>query len=242
MTGHLLFVFGHYAGDFTYSDGIVDLRLERSATVPRYVRACGRDRVEKILPSGEGDIVINPVEPVNLPEQLTRYLEITFPPLVIPPRKERQIFLTFPLEIGVFFAFGSDLHVLDMFSCVSAKYSLYGSPAAGQITRWHRSGIFGKVPSVDRLSYGVLDLTIRNLASETIEVARTILDSGNMHLFYGEHVSMAALMEVYSPMIARTSVMETAPAAGMRQSIELYIARRIPPVHGSGHLMEFGVA
>jgi hypothetical protein len=198
--------------------------------------------LEKILPVGVGSIIINPVEPVNLPLPLTQYLEIGFPGLVILPRSEREIFLTFPLEIGVFFEAAGFLHVLDIFSNVPAKFSLYGTPAAGQITRWHRSGVWEQAPAVDRFSLGILALTLRNLSADTVEVTRTVLDSGSMHLFYGEHVAMAAVMEIYSPVIARTIVRETPLSTGLERCLELYAARKIPSAHGRGHLMEYGVA
>jgi hypothetical protein len=235
-------VFGRYEGDFAYSDGNVAIAIERSAPLPRYLRTCGNERVEKILPAGEGVIIINPVEPVNLPLPLSPYLEIGFPALVLPPRSERELFLTFPLEIGVFFEAGGDLHVLDVFSKVPAKFSLYGSPASGQITRWHRSGVWEQAPAVDRLLLGILDLMVRNPSSVTVEVTRTVLDSGSMRLFYGDYVTMAAVMEVYSPAIARTTVRETACSPGRERCIELYTARKIPAAHGKGHLMEYGVA
>ncbi len=210
--------------------------------MPRYVRMCGDDRVEKNLPTGEGTIIINPVEPVNLPIALSRHLEITFPTVVLYPRSDRSLYLTFPLEICVFLENGGDIHILDLFSLVPVKYSLYGSPGAGLITRWHRSGVYETPPSVERYCSGILTLTIRNTTSESIEVSRAVFDSGSMHLYYGDYVAMAADMEVYSPMIARTSVQDKAPVSGMQQCIELYMARKIPAVHGKGYLMEFGVA
>ena len=235
-------MFGRYGADLSYSDNTIAISVERVGTPPRYVRACRDERVEKILPPSEGSIIINPVEPVNLPLPLTRLLEVAFPATVLLPQSERQVFLTFPVEIGVFLEAGGDLHVLDIFSRTPAKYSLYGSPGAGQITRWHRSEVFGKAPAVDRFSEGVLDLTLKNTSAETIEVSRAVFDSNSMHLFYGEYVAMTAVMEVYSPMIARTIVDEMPAVSGMTPCIELYIARRIPAVHGRGHLMEFGVA
>jgi hypothetical protein len=235
-------VFGRYGADFSYSDKNITISVERTGTPPRYVRACRDERIEKILPTGEGSVIINPVEPVNLPLPITRLLEIAFPATVLLPKSERRVFLTFPVEIGVFLEAGGDLHVLDIFSCTPAKYSLYGLPGTGQITRWHRSEVYEKAPVTDRFFLGVLDLTLKNTSAETIEVSRTVLDSNSMHLSYGEYVSMKAVMEVYSPMIARTSVDEVPSVSGMTPCIELYIARRIPAVHGRGHLMESGVA
>lgn len=235
-------MFGRYEGDISYTDNFVTIHLERSAEIPRYVRSCCGERVEKVLSFGKGTIIINPVEPVNLPLPLTRLLEIAFPSTAILPQSAQQVFLTFPVETGVFLEVGGDLHVLDLFSRTPTKFSLYGSIGAGQITRLHQSRIYGKIPAIDRFSEGVLVLTLKNTSAQTIEVSRAVFDSNSMHLFYGEYVAMAAVMEIYSPMIARTSVDEIPPVSGMSPCIELYMARRIPAVHGRGHLMEFGVA
>jgi len=235
-------VFGRYDGDISYTDNFVTIHLERSAEIPRYIRSCCGETIEKVLSFGKGTLIINPVEPVNLPLPLTRLLEIAFPATALLPQSEQQVFLTFPVEIGVFLEAGGDLHVLDIFSRTPAKYSLYGSPGAGQITRWHRSEIYGKAPAVDRFSEGLLTLTLKNTSAQTIEVSRAVFDSNSMHLFYGEYVAMTAVMEIYSPMIARTSLEEMPAVSGMSPCIELYMARRIPAVHGRGHLMEFGVA
>jgi len=238
----LLFVFGRYEADLAYSDADVTLTATRSGALPRYTRSCRGHRVEKILPDGKGTIVINPVEPVNLPVPVTRYLEITFPPVVLPPRTGRTVHLTFPLEIGVFLEAAGGIHVLDLFSLLPVKYSLYGSPGAGIITRWHESGISEECPVVDRFRYGILELAITNAASEVIEISRAVFDSNSMHLWYGESVVMTGVMDVYSPMIARTTIAETVPKGRLEKSIELYAAARIPSVHGRGYLMEYGVA
>lgn len=235
-------MFGRYERDFTYSDDTISIVVNRTDTIPRYVRTIGDERLEKILPEGEGRVIINPVEPVNLPVPISRHLEISFPAVVLNPKGNRSFYLTFPIEIGVFLESGGSIHVLDLFSRVRAKYSLYGLPGAGLITRWHRSGIHNTPPSIEKYSSGILELSIKNTTPDSIEVSRTVIDSGNMHLFYGDYVAMAADMEVFSPVIARTFVRDKAPVSGMQQSIELYMARKIPAVHGRGFLMEFGVA
>ncbi len=235
-------MFGRYEGDISYTDDAVSVRLEKTSELPRYVRFCRGEKAEKALPSGRGTIVINPVEPVNLPLPLTRHLEIAFLPISLQPGASQKLFLSFPLEIGVFLEAGGDVHVLDLFSLSTTKFSLYGSPDAGLITRWHTSGLHTAQPVVSRYQEGILELTIRNSSPETVDVSRAVFDSDSMHLFYGDLVEMAGDMEVYSPMIARTTVRNLPPRAGMERCIELYTAKKIPVVQGKGFLMEFGVA
>jgi len=234
-------VFGRFGEEIRYTDSDVSISATGSGELRRYIRASGGQRVEKILPEGLATVIINPVEPVNLPEPVTRYLEISFPAVVLPAKAVRRMYLTFPLEIGVFLETGGVISVLDLFSLVPAKYSLYGSPGAGAITRWHQSGITKNPPVVDRYRYGILDVTITNTTPGIVEVSRAVFDSNSMHLWYGESVVMTGAMDIYSPMIAQTTVSEMAPSGDMTRCIELYAARSIPSVHGRGHLMEFGV-
>jgi hypothetical protein len=235
-------VFGRYEGDISYTDDGVTIKLDRSFKIPRYVRSSSGDTVEKMIPAGKGTIIINPVEPVNLPVPITRHLEISFPQVALPPNTSQKIFLTFPLEIGVFLESGGDVHILDLFSLSTTKFSLYGPPDAGLITRWHHSDLHLTKPVVIRYREGVLELTVRNSSSETVELSRVVFDSDSMHIFYGDVAEMAAVMEVYSPMIARTTVQNIPPRSCRERCIELYTARKIPVVQGKGFLMEYGGA
>jgi hypothetical protein len=235
-------VFGRYEGDISYKDENVSVSLDRSLDIPRYERTCRGEKVVKSLSFRRGKLIINPVEPVNLPLPLTRHLEIRFPVIALPPGTSQKLYLSFPLEIGVFLDAGGDIHVLDIFSLSSPKFSLYGPPDAGFITRWHRSDASTIKTVTDRYREGVIDLTIRNSACETVEVSRAVFDSDSMHLCYADCVEMEAVMDMYSPMIARTTFPMVPARPGMERCIELYTAQKIPVVQGKGFLMEYGMA
>lgn len=208
----------------------------------RYSRVTSEAMVEKILGNDEKSILINPVEPINLPVPLCRHLEIAFPPVILRPRTERKIYLTFPVEIGVFLGWKGNYAILDLFSFAPAKFSLYGTPSNGIITRWYYSRTHGTPPDVDRRLEGVLELTLKNRSADYIEVGRTIFERSEMSIFYGTTVSMHAVMEIYSHVVANTRFPSRTPSPKSSSSLALYTAQKLPVVQQKGFLMEHGVA
>ncbi len=85
------------------SEGI-SLSIERRGDAIVYRRQLGEEKAEKLLlGGGRGSIVINPVEPLNLPRDLTPYLYLDFQrPAALAPKSTSTVFVTFPVEIGVF--------------------------------------------------------------------------------------------------------------------------------------------
>jgi hypothetical protein len=235
-------VFGRYDQDFSVNEAEFTLRVDHSSSAPVYIRECCGVRVEKFLASGKEVILINPVEPVNLPQEITPYLEIAFPPVVMRAGGEKTVYLTFPIEIGVFLEGNGSYDVLDLFSLAPAKFSLYGSPDGGVITRWYASRLHATIPIVSPLREGVMELTLKNVSSGAIEVSRAVFESYGMCLFYEAQVGMKATMEIFSPHFAET-IFSDMPCCGCTtRAIDLYTARKIPVVQHKGFYMEFGAA
>ena len=235
-------MYGRYDRGFSITEEKINLRIEQADTIPVYVRECKGARIEKYLAADYDAIHIHPVEPVNLPQEITHYLEIVFPTIVLPPAKQKRIFLKFPVEIGVFFEIRGEMHVLDIFSLIPTKFSLYGSPSRGVITRWYRSEIFSEIPATDMYREGVLELMLANRCSTTVDVSRAVFDSYHMNLFYGNRVGMTATMEVISPVIALTTFATTPPGGCPNRSIDLYTARKFAVGTFKGFLMEAGMS
>ncbi|MDD3136247.1 MAG: DUF432 domain-containing protein [Methanoregula sp.] len=234
-------MFGRYERDFEYSDADVKLRIDRSGTIPVYTRDCNGAHVEKYLTGDYNAIHICPVEPVNLPEEITHHLEIAFPEIVLPPEVKQTIYLKFPVETGVFFEIHREMDVLDIFSFVPTRFSLYGRPDAGVITRWYRSDLYSCVPATDLHREGVLELALVNHCATTVEISRAVFDSHHMTIFYGERVGMTATMEVWSPAIAQTTFATTPPPGCPNRSIDLYTSQKFPVGPMKGYMMESGM-
>ncbi|MDT8358247.1 MAG: DUF432 domain-containing protein [Methanomicrobiaceae archaeon] len=239
-------MFGSYGYSFEYSNHEISAGLVRDGPFVRYFReVTGRARVEKIISSDSGRVVVNPVEPLNLPEKVTNFLELEFDPIFLEPLGNKGIFLEFPVEIGVFIASKQDIEVLDIFSLDSPKYSLYGPPNGGVITRWLQSPVHSEIPALDHHRRGVLRLTLENTTKEWQEISRVVLEGTLMKIYYGEVegkklVSMYGRVRIQSKLVAETEFFDHPVAEGMNKSVEIYTAREIPGMKRS-FPMEWGL-
>ncbi len=206
----------------------------------RYKRMLEDSEVEKILLK-DSEIIINPIEPVNLPKSITNYLFIHFDkPVVVEPNSTAEVFATFPIEIGVFVKKDESLEDIDIFSFLKPKYALYGDPKNGKIARYWKTQIFERIPEVDPFEKGVIKIKISNLTNSWCEVTRAVFDVYSMKIYYSEKiVSSIAEMKIYSRKVAETNFIDRPLYEGMEKAVELYVARKIP-ILGKETIMEWG--
>jgi hypothetical protein len=229
--GYGNYEFSEFSIDF---DGIHARIEERDAH--RYIREGNGYKEKTIL--GSGRIIVNPVEPVNLPKELTNFLQIKLGnEVTVEPRSSTRLFLTFPIEVGVFLAARRDVEVLDIFSLNKPKYALYGNPRKGTICRYWESGTSSN--EVDCKREGLLNLRIRNDSNDWVEVGSVVFDVFGMKIYFSdEKVVSLASMNITSPRIAETNFTAELPE-GMKKSLELYTARKIPMM-ARKFVMEWG--
>jgi hypothetical protein len=223
---YLWIVYGEYSEPFSYRDDHIELSVEPEGSSFLYRRICDGQVVEKLL-ADNFNLTINPV---------------SFRPIILKPGSKKSVYLTFPIEIGVLLGKGTSYDILDIFSLCKTKYSLYGTPEAGLITRWHESKCFDTVPVTDRRYEGVLLLTMENQSSGFIEVSRAILSDYGMQIWYGECVSLICSMKIFSHSTAETLIINRPVNPEMKSSIPLYVALKIPVVQRKGHFMEHGLS
>jgi hypothetical protein len=206
-----------------------------------YARTSPEGSVRKVIGSSAGKVIVNPVEPVNLPQEITRYLEIHFTPVVLGPESENQVYLKFPVEIAIFLESKGNYDVLDIFSFDSPKYALYGPPDQGVITRHFESEVYADIPGTDSSREGVMELTMRNMTRSWIEVSRVVFENTGIYLYYGDCVSMVGQMDIFSKTLAETKTLPRPLKQGMQAAIPLFTARKSLIPENLSYLMEFGV-
>ncbi len=234
-------MFGRYMGSFHQEYGDILVETERVNGLLTYRRRCGEQTFERILVAPTGEVIINPVEPVNLPKDITNFLQVEFPPMVIEPGATQTVYLKFPVEFGVFLESARDIEVLDIFAPGSQKYTLYGSPTNGVIARYYQSAVYPEIPPVERLSEGVMQLSITNAFHEWVEVSQIVFDSTDMKIYYDDFVAATATMKVITKSMAETDFIDAPLRPGMLKSVEIYTARKIPVIN-RGYLMEWGLS
>lgn len=218
------------------------VKLESTPELYRYVRESYSERIEKLIGSGEGKIAINPVEPVNLPRQITNFLEIRFNnKIILEPGVRKTVFLKFPVEVGVFTTGKGDIKLLDVFSNVHQKYSLYGTPINGVVCRYWESEVYTSLPESDPLKEGILKLSIYNDYGEWVEVGKAVFDVYKMKIFYGDGlVYSSGEMVVLSKTTAETRFFMEPLRSGMKKSLEVFTSRKVPMVTKK-FFMEWGI-
>ncbi|WP_332450083.1 DUF432 domain-containing protein [Methanoculleus sp.] len=234
-------MFGRYNCTFHREEGDILVETEQNGGLLTYRRRCEGETFERLLVSKTGEFVINPVEPINLPSAITNFLLVEFSPMVIEPGGSQTVYLTFPVEIGVFLEAPKDIEVLDVFGLGTQKYTLYGPPTSGLIARWYRSAVSTEIPTVECFREGVMELSINNLSHEWVEISRVVFDSTDMKIYYGDFVATAATMKILSPILAETDFIDAPLQPDMVKSVELHAARKIPGLN-RGYLMEWGLS
>lgn len=216
-------MFGLYKTPVSITREGLSITLNEGNEYSLYRRASSDGIAEKILMEVPEGIILNPVEPVNIPKKISPYLAIGFSTtVVVRPHSTKAIFLKFPVEVGVFLPREDEHDLLDIISLSRKKYTLYGTPRGGHVCRFWQSDVFASVPEIDLLYEGVLKLEIRNEADEWVPVKKAVFDVHGMKIYYDESVvSARAKMTVTSGNKAESEFIDAPLEVGMQNSIEL---------------------
>lgn len=236
----ILNVYGYYElSEFSTKIGNYSIRFEKEGSFYRYIRENG-DKKEKFIFSNAGKVIVNPVEPVNLPKEITNFLQIKLNKVFMAePKSWTEVYLTFPIEIAIFVATKS-VGLVDIFSINKPKFTLYGNPRNGVICRYWESEIYSDIPKVDKYKYGVLKLEITNSYDGWVELSNVVLDVYGMKIYYDDEiVYSAASINITSPKIAETGFLEQPLREEMKKAVELYTAKI--PVTAGKFVMEWGL-
>ncbi len=221
-------------------DGL-QIRIEEEGKYWSYHRELEEETVEKKLLIDEDKIFISPVEPLNTPQELTSSLLIEFAePVVIGPESKEKIYLTFPVEIGVFLPHGSVDEPLDIFTLAKNKYTLYGDLKTGPICKYWKSEVNRKVPDTDKLEEGVLQLYLVNNTERALEAHQTVFNAYGMKIFYSRSlVFMRGRMSIVSEDTSETMITKSPLNENMEAAREIY--RSKGPLRGEKFIMEGGI-
>ncbi len=234
-------VFSTYKPPFDVKIGEVPISVSEENGILIYRRQDDDDIYEKMILNGNSEILINPIEPVNLPKSLSPFLLIELEkPLVVSPKSKQIIFLTFPIEIGVFVS-DKELRILDIFSFNNGKFTLYGPQNNGLICRYWKSEVFTSIPQINSLHQGAIEIEINNDINEWSEITQIVFNAYGMKIYHGDgRISMKANMKIQSRSIAETSFTLLPTTSLFKRSVELYTARKIA-INVSKCVMEHGL-
>jgi hypothetical protein len=218
----------------------IRISLEKIGKTLIYQRDCQGASQEKTVLSSGAEILVQPVEPLNLPKRICSHLLIDFASTVmIEPDSDSRVFLTFPVEIGIFITKKKKHDLLDIVSLNNQKYTLYGDPNNGIICRYHQSKIHHEIPEVDPFESGVISLRIVNKGSNWVRVNKAVFKAKGMKIYYNtDLVAMKAKMNILDDEAAETEFYNTALVKEMKKSIELFTASRLSVLSTKSVMLE----
>lgn len=200
-------MYGYYDLPFSVEQEGISISVEKVGDRWIYRRILGTDEVEKLILGDRKRIIINPVEPLNTPKEITPNLLIEFEKtLILAEGEKKQIFLTFPVEIGVFISDNGNKspQLLDVFTLVRQKFTLYGEVSNGVVCKYWKSRLYSVSPSLNPLEEGVMELTLRNTSSEWASITKAVFSAYGMKLYYDGDVFMKARMDILNRNTAET--------------------------------------
>lgn len=235
-------MFGPYDIPFRIEHNGITLSIEKEGNLYIYTREAIYSSEEKVLLFNKGKVLLNPIEPLNRPKEITSFLLIEFEKaIVVGPGTSQIIYIKFPIEVGVFISNNKNFEILDVLTMVNQKYTLYGDPSTGIICKYWSSSVYSEIPVMDPIKEGVIEVTIENTTSRWIEVSKSVFNAYDMKIFYNQYlVSMKARMKILGEQIAETVFINSPLKAGMIKSLERYVAGKVS-VMGPKFVMEGGL-
>lgn len=204
-----------------------------------YHRKSDRE-VTKVI-SSASTLVINPVEPVTQPKEITHYLLVEIKkPISLAPLSHLVFFLTFPVEIGIYVSVKKNMEHIDSFTLTNPKYTLYGIPHKGLVCKFWESDIYSNIPDVKPYHEGVMKVDLQNTSNNWTELKKIVFDAYYMKIFYSKFASMSTVVKIYGNQ-ARTSFKEEPLLGDMKKAVELLRLKKIPGVEKREFLMELGL-
>lgn len=238
-----IIMFGLYESPFDLEIDGVSIAVEPHENSLIYRRWGNLGSTERLLLQDSGSFLLNPIEPVNMPKRLTHFLLVNFQKTVIlEPGATKKIYITFPIEIGVFVSLGKEeFEIIDIFSFARFKYTLYGAPSNGIICKYWESDVFLSPPDTIPLHAGYMELKIVNDSDHMAEISRSIFNAYAMKIYYEENkVVMKAVMKIPSRKLAETEFIHCPGKGRFKKAMELYVSSKLR-VSSSKCIMEYGL-
>lgn len=239
-------MYGIYDMPLSISAEGMSISIEKREGEYLYKREAKEESVEKSLFTKDCSVLINPVEPLNTPRDITPYLLTEFENKVfVEPEGISSIYITFPIDIGVFVGKrgrdSKDFQIIDVFSLYPGKYTLYGDIRTGILCKYYKSTVSVSAPAESPVIEGIMELKISNATEKWIEVSKAVFNAYLMKIYYSKTtVSMKAAMVIHDKNTAETSFIDSPLEIGMKKGVEHYISKGFLPT-SAGYRMEWGL-
>ena len=177
--------------DFVFPNVTVKIK-KISDNVFSYMKKDADDNISEIMiPSKSSKIVLefSPIRPINYPAKRTSYVYLDLEtPVFLSEGSAATIFVTCPIEIGVFLVHDGRKDSLDWFTCdpTNSRFGLYGTPESGTLCKYAKSAIVESYDDSIPFINGVLEINIQNELNEGYSVSKIVFPISDHSLYYNE--------------------------------------------------------
>ncbi|HJJ46901.1 MAG TPA: DUF432 domain-containing protein [Methanocorpusculum sp.] len=216
--------YGKYNYAHTISFKGLSISFENNEGVRHFRREIADSIFTANVATTKDGYYLEPVEPMNIPAHVTDFLQIKFEDIVVEPETTTTIYLTMPLGIGIFLeAENGEMNLLDMVGFNKPKFSLYGQPKRGVITRVHTSKVYTKPPAPRNYKEAILHLDIDNKTEKWVKIGRVIMYMKGLELYYDSTVvASCAEMIVTSPDKAYVNCLDSSLFDGLTKCAGIF--------------------
>ena len=217
-------LFGTFNIPYKFENKGIKISIKKEGDLLIYNRKYQNEDIEKILLQKEGKIIINPVEPLNLPKVITKYFLIELERMIIiEPKNSTDLFISCPIDIGIFISEKGNFKIIDIFTFVKKKYTLYGDPQNGVICRYWKSDINLKQPVKNFNQYGIMKLKVTNTTGDWAEIKNIVFNANGMKIYYNnEFISINAKLKILGKLKGETEFIDSPIEKKMTRSHELF--------------------
>ena len=156
-----------------------------------YKRINSSDVVEKIIsvrtPNLEMEFI--PTHPLYTPSYKTDYMFLRLvQPIFVSRNSVTDIFVSIPIENGLFFTGNEIREPFDVFSCEPAysRYALYGDPDQGTLCKYAKVMINTQEDKFDQYIRGRLKITIDNELDTGISLGKIVFPIQDHDIYYNQ--------------------------------------------------------
>ena len=122
---------------------------------------------------------ILPLSPINMPSKITNHFVIEFPEVYLSPEGKQILFLSIPIEIGVFV----NERLIDTFGFIKQEFTLYGPVNGGIISRLIKGEAVTETAK-PKFGHAIMPLRIKNYTTKVRRTSKILINSRYLDFYY----------------------------------------------------------
>lgn len=174
-----------------------DIKFEKiSSDVFSYYRKNSDGKIiEKMIPVNSTTLKIEvaPIRPLNHPARRTTAMYLEFDKeIYLSEESAATVFVSCPIEIGLFIVHGEHRDSLDFVSCnvYNSRFGLYGSPDTGILCKYSKSQIVNSHSDAIPYRNGIMKILLKNELSVGKSISKIVFTITDNSVYYNEKNAM----------------------------------------------------